>query len=230
MEVWLKGNGGSIMLPIVPSEVGKNINAVLDSESIVKYGKISIFGGKEGGIVPLSSFFPAKINKHLTKNWQEPYSYVNIIEDWLRNGDVIRLIVTSTPINVAVRVSHFEYKDKISTGDVEYSIELKEHLSTKITEVHIDKENTNTNTNPNNNNGAIVTNRLRVTDYDPERYKKNYKVHNVKHGDDLIKIARKYYNNSKDYKKIKNNAENLKKYPSLKTSNIIYSNWELVIP
>src|SRR3712207_7199964 len=42
------------------------------------------------------------------------------------------------------------------------------------------------------------------------------KIHTVKKGDCLWDIAFKYYKHGSQYKKIKNNAENQRKYPSLK--------------
>lgn len=225
IEVYLNSNRENLRFPVVPSEFGKNINADISAEKIVKKGKVNIYNGYEPSSLSFNSFFPHEGANYsfVEGDLTDPYSYVNKLEKWCKEGERLRYIVTETSINIPVRISHFEFTEKDASGDVYYSIELKEDEDIEIPEW--------TPPAPKNSNTKIVkntqTNRRSV---DSKKSKVAGKVHIVKHGEYLYMIAKRYYGDGRQYKRITSNAENIKKYPSLKRSNIIYSNWKLVIP
>ena len=226
MEVYLNSNTENLRFPVIPSEIGKNINADISGENIVKKGKVNIYNGYEPSSISLSSFFP-----HEGANYQfidgpttDPYSYVNKLEKWCRDGERLRYIVTSTPINIPVRISHFEFLEKDGSGDVYFTLELKEDEDIIIPEWT--PPNTSKSSNPSN----AVPNKVYSRNLEKNELSKSSKIHTVKHGEYLYLIAQKYYGNGSQYKKITANVENLKNYPKLRKSNVIYSGWKLVIP
>ena len=83
------------------------------------------------------------------------------------------------------------------------------------------------------NNSSNTQNTSRPTDNNNSSNKNNtnnstQKTHKVKKGDCLWDIAQKYYGKGSLYPKIK--EANKSKYKSLAKNNIIYVNWELIIP
>lgn len=229
IEVYLNANGDNLRFPVCPAEVGKNINADISGEKIIKRGTVNIFNGSEPDSISLSGFFPDASATYgfIDVKGQDPYGYVNKIEKWCKSGERLRYIVTGTPINLPVKVSHFEYKEKDGSGDVYFVVELKEDADINIPEW----SPTPVSGNPSNPVANKVYSRPRNNvDLGRLKVKSSGKVHTVKHGEYLYLIAQKYYGNGKLHRKISQHPENLKRYPKLKNSNVIYSNWKLVIP
>lgn len=227
IEVYLNSKEENLRLPVIPPEIGKNINADISSEKVIKHGGINIFNGKEPDSISISCFFP---NKNATYSFIgvkgiEPYEYVEKIEKWCKKGERLRYIVTSTPLNLPVKINHFEYSEKDGSGDVYYTIELKEDEDIDIPEW------VSPTANKSGNPKQIVANKVYSRNKEEVNIdKKNKKGHTVKHGEYLYLIAQKYYGDGSKYKKITSDAENVKNYPKLKKSNVIYSGWKLVIP
>ena len=117
-------------------------------------------------------------------------------------------------------ITNFSYGEKDGTGDVYYSMDLLEYKPITIPVI-------------NENNSSNAQNTSRPTENNNNSSNKNnanntQKTHKVVKGDSLWAIAQKYYGDGSQYPKIK--EANKEKYTSLNNNNIIYSNWELVIP
>lgn len=229
IEVYLNASGDNLRFPVCPAEVGKNINADISGEKIIKRGTVNIFNGSEPDSISLSGFFPNASATYgfIDVKGQDPYGYVNKIEKWCKSGERLRYIVTGTPINLPVKVSHFEYKEKDGSGDVYFVVELKEDADITIPEWSPVVMSGNEKQGKAN---KVHSRPRENVDLSKLRVKASTREHTVKHGEYLYMIAKKYYGNGNLYKKISQNPENLKKYPQLKNSNVIYSNWKLVIP
>lgn len=226
IEVYLNAQGENLRFPVCPSEVGKNVNVDISAEKIIKKGTVNLFNGTEPDSISLSGFFPNASATYgfIDVKGQDPYSYITKIETWCKNGERLRYIVTSTPINIPVRISHFEFLEKDGSGDVYFTLELKEDEDIIIPEWT--PPNTSKSSNPSN----AVLNKVYSRNLEKNELSKGSKIHTVKHGEYLFTIAQKYYGDGSKHKRITSNAENLKKYPKLKKSNVIYSGWKLVIP
>lgn len=238
IEVYLNSEKEQMRFPVVPPSIGKNVNADISSSGIVKKGKINIFNGSEPDSVSLAHFFPSADATYsfIDVKGQDPYSYVNKLEKWCKTGERLRYIVTGTPINIQVKISHFEYKENDASGDVYYILELKEDSDIEIPEWHPPAEKSKTLKGKDEDKGMqnptaeTVLHRYGSSKKTAGITGGKYKEHTVKHGEFLYSIAQKYYGDGRKYERITKNAENIKRYPSLKKSNMIYSNWKLVIP
>ena len=111
-------------------------------------------------------------------------------------------------------INSFSYREQDGTGDVYFDLSLIEYKEIKL--------NKTTSSNNANNNSTN-----RPAENSPKPSGEN-KTHKVVAGDSLWAIAQKYYGDGSQYPKIK--EANKEKYTSLNNNNIIYSNWELVIP
>lgn len=128
MDIFLSINNREqvIQLPIVPSEF--KIPSPMNNETYttVNQGDIKLIGQRGLRSITIESFFP---KSHYSFSRNKAYSgweYVEIIESWIDRRVPIRLIITDTPINLAMTIENFEYGPQDGTGDIYYTLELEE--------------------------------------------------------------------------------------------------------
>ena len=215
LEIYLKENDGNmIRFPVTPSEVICETSANISTESVNDLGNVSLFSGVELRSIPINSFFPNRQYSFCTyRNIEKPYELVGKIENWQNEGKKLRYIVSDGYTNIPVMINSFTYQEQDGTGDVYFDLSLIEYKEIKLNKTS-NSENSNNSTN-------------RTTENAPTPNGKN-KTHKVSSGDSLWSIAQKFYGDGSQYTKIK--EANKDKYTSLSKNNIIYSNWELVIP
>ena len=218
LEIYLKENDSNmIRFPVTPSEVSCETSANISTESVNDLGSVSLFSGTELRTIPINSFFPNRQYSFCTySNVEPPYEFVSKIEKWQNEGKKLRYIVSDGYTNIPVMINSFSYREQDGTGDVYYDLSLIEYK-----EIKLNKTTTSTDNNSNNNSTD------RTTENAPKPTGEN-KTHKVAAGDSLWAIAQKFYGDGSQYPKIK--EANKDKYTSLNNNNIIYSNWELVIP
>lgn len=218
LEIYLKENDSNmIRFPVTPSEVSCETSAVINTENVNDLGSVSLFGGTELRSIPINSFFPNRQYSFCTySNVEPPYEFVSKIEKWQNEGKKLRYIVSDGYTNIPVMINSFTYREQDGTGDVYYDLSLIEYK-----EIKLNKTTSSTDNNSSNNSTD------RTTENAPKPSGEN-KTHKVSSGDSLWAIAQKYYGDGSQYPKIK--EANKSKYASLNNNNIIYSNWELVIP
>ena len=219
-EIWFKTKDKAIRLPVIPSEFERVIGADYETNNIIGLGDVATFSGNGLAQISFSSFFPNhEYSFNAYSNVPKPYDMVSHFKDWKNKGVVVRVILTGTDINQEMYITNFSYGEKDGTGDVYYSMDLLEYRPISIPVINETSSNNNTqnasrptNNNTNNQNNTSST----------------QKTHKVKKGDCLWDIAQKYYGRGSLYPKIK--EANKSKYKSLAKNNIIYVNWELIIP
>jgi hypothetical protein len=128
MEIWLKkSESDKVRLPVLPesftvTDTMNNVTLTIHSK-----GEINLKGTRGLLALPLTSFFPAQAYSFLqyTDGLLSPYEYVSKIRSWM--GKVIQVIVTGTNISFPARIESFTYGEADGTGDVSYTIDLKEN-------------------------------------------------------------------------------------------------------
>ena len=130
MEFWLSYNNREeiLRLPVPPQEFqishGTNVN-VLDINS---FGEIAVIGRGKLAELEISSFFPAQEYSFCVyKGLPEPYDCVDLIKKWKDTRRPIRLTITGTNVNLACAIENFSYGEKDCTGDVYFTLNLKEY-------------------------------------------------------------------------------------------------------
>ena len=216
-EIWFKTKDKAVRLPVMPSEFERVIDAGYDTNAIIGLGDVAVLTSNGLAQLSLSSFFPNNeysFNEY--SNVPKPYDMVRYFKEWKNKGTVVRVILTGTDINQEMYVTNFSYGERDGTGDVYYNMDLLEYrpiIVPTVTENNSNNtQNTNRPTDTNNKNNAS----------------NKQKTHKVVKGDCLWDIAQKYYGKGSLYPKIK--EANKSKYPSLAKNNVIYVNWELIIP
>ena len=217
-EIWFKTKDKAIRLPVIPAEFERVIGADYETNNIIGLGDVAIFNSNGLAQLSLSSFFPNhEYSFNAYSNVPKPYDMVSHFKEWKNKGTVVRIVLTGTDINQEMYVTNFSYGEKDGTGDVYYSMDLLEYRPITIPTIT-------------ENNSSNTQNTSRPTDNNNNKNNTNntQKTHKVVKGDCLWDIAQKYYGKGSLYPKIK--EANKSKYPSLAKSNVIYVNWELIIP
>jgi len=204
MEYWLSFNNNAerLQLPVNPQEfqlTQGNTNTVVNVYNI---GEINLIGKGRLAEITLESFFPAQEYTFCAyTGFPRPYECVAMIERWRQSGKPIRLIITETPINLACAIESFSYKEQDGTGDVYFTLELKEYRFVNVKTTNIT---------------TAATTKREVSKTMPKTYV-------VKAGDTLWEIAKRFTGNGANYKAIaaKNN---------IKDPNKIYPGQKLVLP
>lgn len=127
MEFWLMRDRDKFMLPVPPSDYKiktSNNNTAVVVEDI---GEINILGRTKLSEISISSFFPNQKYYFCKTTPLLPYDYVNKIETWRLEYKPIRLVITGTPINTLFSIEDFEYGEQDGTGNVHFTITLKEY-------------------------------------------------------------------------------------------------------
>jgi basic membrane lipoprotein Med (substrate-binding protein (PBP1-ABC) superfamily) len=115
------------MLPVTPSGfelTNPHINKVVN---INELGDINLIGKRGLSEISISGFFP-KQNYYFCKTTPlDPQEYIDMIIKWKNSNKPIRFIITKTNINIAVSIENFIHGVKDGTGDVYFTLELKEY-------------------------------------------------------------------------------------------------------
>lgn len=230
MEIWLKSEDDEIRFPVLPSswKVGTGQNNT--SENVHRKGEINLLGEKNLETIELSSFFPCKEYPFCQYKgfYTNPYYYVKMIKTWKEKKITPRLIITgNAEINMAVSIESFEYGEEDATGDVAFTLSLKEYITVKYS---TKKKTTNTSS------GKTVAKKDSASTSKKTTKKVKTTTYTVKKGDTLYGIAKKKTGKSSNWKKIykKNKTvieKTAKKHGRKSSSNgkYIYQGTKLVI-
>ena len=127
MDIYLSVNNREevLRLPVLPPEftvsMGRN-NEVFDT---VSQGQLKLIGASALKTISWSSFFPCRDYPFLCDRSDTAFGYLYTIDTWYEKKLPIRLIITDTPINMAVTIDDFSYTIG-RDGDMKYSITLSE--------------------------------------------------------------------------------------------------------
>ena len=198
MDFYLSFNNNEerLRLPVIPSSFEVNIPHLNTTVNINQLGEFNLIGKTGLMSMTIESFFPnQQYSFCLYRDFQKPYEYIKQLLKWKESGRPIRVIVTGTPINYAMAIESLTYSEVDGTGDVYFSLELKEYKFIKTT----------TGQTTTTKNGTTLT-----TPTTTREVKSPSNSYVIKQGDTLWLIAKKLTGDGSNYKAIatKNNITN----------------------
>lgn len=196
----LKSDGGEMILPVTPQTFTVSKSNNVQKLSIHQLGDVNVWGQPGLCEIKIESFFPAE-QRSYSFSGGDPYAMAEQIEGWINDQTVIRFIVSDTPVNLAVLPAAIEYGESDGTGDVDFTLTLKEYRSMETVDL----------------NG---TGEGRETENEPVSSEQTYEV---KSGDTLWAIAKQYYGDG-------SLAYKLAAVNGIKNANLIYPGNVLKIP
>ncbi|MBF4693900.1 LysM peptidoglycan-binding domain-containing protein [Fusibacter ferrireducens] len=120
-------------LPVNPSQFRINEGQNIKTSEVVKRGEINQIGNEKLRTIEITSFFPKNYSGYCNyKDFKEPYEYVRIIKEWQSYKEPIRLVITTTPINMVVAIQNFSYSEVGGSGNIEYTLSLVEYKCLKV--------------------------------------------------------------------------------------------------
>jgi LysM repeat protein len=126
MQIWIKQGKGKLRLPVLPPNFEEVLVQQNTTVNINSFGKINLIGKRGLKTLSLSCFFPNhKYGFVQYKGFPKPYACVKLIESWM--GKPVRVTITGTDINGEYAIESFNHSEQDGTGDVYYTIELKEY-------------------------------------------------------------------------------------------------------
>ena len=135
IEFWFNQENTWLQLPVPPSsyslKLGNN-NTIINVESV---GEVNILGDSKLSEISFESFFPAQeYNFCAYSDIPTPFECVSQIEAWRKSKKPIRVILTDTDINDLYSIETFEYGEKDGTGDIYFTLALKQYKLLKLNE------------------------------------------------------------------------------------------------
>jgi nucleoid-associated protein YgaU len=191
-EFWFLFNNGaeSLQLPVNPPSVEIDSGHGFTDVEIAGLGEFTVIGNPTLKVFRFSSHFPKFYDAGYQISYPDlldPWDCVKQVEAWQHSGRPMRLIVTGTPINHAVTVRSFNYREE-GLGDIYFDIEFKEY---RFVEVKTSTSSTGTKPTPTGSKGTR-----------PPVSETKTKTYTVKSGDTLYKIASKQLGSGSKWKSI----------------------------
>lgn len=192
MEIWLKQDKDAIQLPILPPSIQIGMENGHQTVNVQTKGEVIVLGKKGLKTLELSSFFPnADYPFAAYAKDRDPYEYVKKIESWMEKP--IRVTITETNINLRFIIQSFSYGEPDGTGDIEYTLSLKEYRKPG--------KNSGTDDGGSSTGSQSEEDERKLLKRPAKSAQKTYVV---KKGDNLWNLAKKFYGSGARYKKLYN--------------------------
>ena len=127
MDIYLSINNREQVMkfPVLPSAFTVTKPQKNDTFETISQGELKLIGLTGLKSISFSSFFPVRDYPFLRDRSDTGFGYVYTIDTWIARRVPMRLIITDTPINMAVVIDSFEYTVK-ADGDLAFSISFSE--------------------------------------------------------------------------------------------------------
>ena len=131
LQIWLKGGGSRIRIPVVPAEYTVTSEQDNTSVTVCNLGEVTLRGKRKLQQISFSSFFPRQYDSgYCDVRSKSPITMVKRVEKMKRAGSV-KLIITGI-LSMKVTIESFEWGENDGTGDISYTLSMKEYRTVSI--------------------------------------------------------------------------------------------------
>ena len=133
MQLYLKQGTTIFRIPVLPAEYtvsGTQGNTTLTINGI---GEINLLGKRGLTTLGFSSFFPYRYDSSYCEysGIPAPAECVTIVEN-MKRGGTVNVVITGVPLSLDMSIESFEWGENDGTGDVTYTLSLKEYRKINI--------------------------------------------------------------------------------------------------
>jgi len=192
------------IMPVTPAGFRLTGGRFVQSLDMAQIGQVNLPGVKSLFNEQMEFLLPSGERNYTVAGYTgDPYSIVDRLVRWSTDGDVLRFIVTDTPVNYPVLLAPVQLMEEGGAGDVVVKLTLRQYrdLAAEGT------ENADTG-NAGRNVDAAGSSNIPYT---------------VKDGETLWAIARTHYGNGQL-------AYKLATYNDIKNANLIFPGQQIVLP
>lgn len=133
-----------LAMPVTPPGFTVEEGRAVETLDMTDMGQVNLPGLKGLFDEQMEFLLPSSGRNYTAGNWTgAPYAVVDRLVEWSNSGDVLRFIVTDTPLNLPVLLGPVRHGQKDGTGDVYVTLELRKYreLAEESTEVNPDTGN-----------------------------------------------------------------------------------------
>ena len=131
LQIWLKGGGSRIRIPVVPAEYTVTSEQDNTSVTVCNLGEVTLRGKRKLQQISFSSFFPRQYDSgYCDVRSKSPITMVKKVEKMKRAGSV-KLIISGV-LSMKVTIESFEWGENDGTGDISYTLSMKEYRTVSI--------------------------------------------------------------------------------------------------
>lgn len=190
-QFWLSANSEreKVLLPVNPEQITVKHGSNNEKVTITGLGEITIMQSRTAVQFSFSSFFPARYFPGAkTKTIISPLELIGKINTWRESKKPIHFIVTSCGIDIYCTIESFSYTEKGGdVGTYEYSMTLKEYREITVRQIEVN----------------ALTQKATITDTEQRvDNTQKPKTYTVVKGDCLYNIAKKFYSDGSQWKRI----------------------------
>lgn len=133
-----------LLMPVTPPSFYVEEGRQIEEIDMSDIGQVHLPGLRQLFNQRVEFLLPSSERNYTASGWTgEPYAVVDRLTEWSNSGDVLRFIVTDTPVNYPVLLGPVRHGQKDGTGDVYVTLELRRYreLAEESTEINQDTGN-----------------------------------------------------------------------------------------
>jgi Uncharacterized protein containing LysM domain len=189
MQIWMLQEFNFLRLPVLPSSIEIGNSMQNTTVNITELGEVNLIGKRGLRTLSISSFFPRQNYSFAQySDFPIPEECVRRIRSWMDNP--IHVVITGVAI-MSMTIENFTYSKQDSSGDIHYTLELKEYKNPTLKTTY---------------NIPVNKAGKKIHSVAGKRETKKVKstIYIVKSGDTLASIAKKLTGSASNYKAIAN--------------------------
>lgn len=196
--------GEELGMPVTPPDFQVELGRLVEQVDMASTGQVNLPGLQALFNEQQTFLLPGGPRNYTQAGYAgDPYGVVDKLVGWSTDGDVLRMIVTDTPVNVPILLAPVRYGEQDGTGDVYATLTMRQHR--ELAAETVEQSDTG------NAGRAEPT------------AKKDETTYTVVKGDTLWGICRRFYGQGKLAYKLAN-------YNGIKNANLIFPGQTVKIP